>query len=1380
MDDPVTLESFQWDRPQRADLSLVVLGEPVYMASTNFLPLTIHPTRLHMDRRELEIPEHISLMVTGVQLNSTIKLSDTGSPRSVATPDDYYSDLGHYLFIVPESYLPYLEPLVNWKMRKGHPVTVATTSETGSTANSIKNYIQDAYDTWDSPLRFVVLVGDEDQGIPGHYIQNPEGTSLVTDHPYALLEGEDSFPEVFVGRLSVDTATQLITVVSKIVNYESQPYMGDSDWFKRALMLCTITAAASPQDAKNWVRRKLLENDYTEVDTFYYPFQSANGPYFVNPVNDGVGFINYRGLGHYSGWSGPFIENSTLYSLSNGQKLPIVTSVVCGGGDFASYVDPCFGELWVRLGTSAVPRGAVAFFGPSELYTHTQFNNILDIGIYAGIFDEGIEELGPALWNGKLELWRNYHSNEFFPFGQTPEFYHHVYNLLGDPGMRFWTDTPRSILVEHSNALNLDSDHISVSVTDLEGNPLPNVFVHAFNEENARGLWTDADGSVYLPFIAGLESALAVTVTGKNIQPYLGTVPISSTELPIDLLEWTISDDGLLHAGTTRHMNIVLANPGAVLENVELILETADQDEIGLLDSLLILDSFAGGGSEVMIDTFAVQVDSGAQHGHYVDFLLHVTAGEESWTWERTFPVQAPELRIMGFNLLNGQIAHADSAELQIDLANDGGSLTEEMQLVPLAHELVEFGTDTLLCPAVDADGSTTTLTSSWVHFSDQIFPGEDLVMQFLCIQPQRVDTLSYSWSMGSEGQFSPSRPDAYGYRVFDQWDINFSKAPTFSWNEVDPSLGGHGDVLALYDNYEEMDRAALVPLPFPVTYYGVEYESITVCSNGWIAMGSSPEVSFHNRRIPSPAGPAAMIAPFWDDLTTTPGHIVTYTNGNATRFVVEWSQVSNLSLNTDLSFQVIFYSQETHPTPSGDTEILFQYNAYENLDSWQNYATVGIESPDYSTGLEVTYNNLYTPSVPEINPGTALLFTTERGERLPPAVLEMSATDLYFSQNPWMTSRDSILISNTGVSTLMYNIEHVLEVPREPAANPYAGFDFVKGGAEPDGEILLRETRDEYGYEWLDQGMPGGPEYNWIDIVSPENLLEYEGDPDDYNTGPMDLGFSFPFYDDYYSTVNISSNGTLSFESQESPWANLPLPNVDAPPALIAAWWDDLNHGNTPEGELYFYSNDEDSVVITYLDFPKIVNYYRYTFQVILTSNGHILIQYQDVSGPVTSATVGIQNSQRSSGVQVVYNSANNIDDGTAILIRRPFSWFTADGWTGMLPADESQYFVVTVKSHAMMPGTYEIPLILSSNANNLSSVDMLITMDVIAGELPFGDVNGDYRLHIDDLMNLLDFILLVEEMTEEQFERADVVPDGVINVMDAALLVDLILAAP
>ena len=96
------------------------------------------------------------------------------------------------------------------------------------------------------------------------------------------------------------------------------------------------------------------------------------------------------------------------------------------------------------------------------------------------------------------------------------------------------------------------------------------------------------------------------------------------------------------------------------------------------------------------------------------------------------------------------------------------------------------------------------------------------------------------------------------------------------------------------------------------------------------------------------------------------------------------------------------------------------------------------------------------------------------------------------------------------------------------------------------------------------------------------------------------------------------------------------------------------------------------------------------------------------------------------------------------------------------------------------MMPGTYEIPLILSSNANNLSSVDMLITMDVIAGELPFGDVNGDYRLHIDDLMNLLDFILLVEEMTEEQFERADVVPDGVINVMDAALLVDLILAAP
>jgi len=75
----------------------------------------------------------------------------------------------------------------------------------------------------------------------------------------------------------------------------------------------------------------------------------------------------------------------------------------------------------------------------------------------------------------------------------------------------------------------------------------------------------------------------------------------------------------------------------------------------------------------------------------------------------------------------------------------------------------------------------------------------------------------------------------------------------------------------------------------------------------------------------------------------------------------------------------------------------------------------------------------------------------------------------------------------------------------------------------------------------------------------------------DDENLGPYYLGFDFPFYGNLFNSINVCSNGWLSFTSYYASYWNYPLPDPSAPENLIAPFWDDFYPGYG--GEYWFYS---------------------------------------------------------------------------------------------------------------------------------------------------------------------------------------------------------------
>jgi hypothetical protein len=207
----------------------------------------------------------------------------------------------------------------------------------------------------------------------------------------------------------------------------------------------------------------------------------------------------------------------------------------------------------------------------------------------------------------------------------------------------------------------------------------------------------------------------------------------------------------------------------------------------------------------------------------------------------------------------------------------------------------------------------------------------------------------------------------------------------------IAPSEGGSGTALAISDPGTGTEGDAVsavslanVSLPFIFQFYGVDYTQITVCSNGFVAMGITQDASFRNYHIPGAMGPAAMIAPFWDDLSTGTGSgIYTWFDAASHRFIIEWHQMKNgYQPSMNETFQVILYDPAYYPTSLGDGPIKIQYQTFNNVDSGTGnqehgvYSTIGIQDQMHQNGLEYSFNNTYPPAARHLANGRCIYIT--------------------------------------------------------------------------------------------------------------------------------------------------------------------------------------------------------------------------------------------------------------------------------------------------------------------------------------------------------------------------------------------------------------------
>lgn len=892
------------------------------------------------------------------------------------------------------SYLAKINEYVFWKRQKGANVNAVSTAVAGTSNTAIKTYIQNQYNNVATRPDFVILIGDT-QGsyiIPTHTVGSFPG-----DYPYTHLAGGDGLGDVFIGRISAENLSQLDTILAKGYAYEKNINVSAADWLDRMLLV----GDWSPSGISTMYINKYLKEVSTMINpnyTYTEIYGSDPSPTSMNAaINQGVGIFNYRGYLGMSGWS----PNES--SLVNGFKLPHAIIITCSTGNFSSS-SPGTTEAFIRLGTAAAPKGAVTAIGMATSSTHTSFNNTLNGGIVNGLYTHGMRTMGEALLNGKLYLHQIYGVSS--PSNATN--FAMMGNLMGDPTLEVFVTIPHEFSISVQPTVPLGLSLLDIAVSDM-GSPVEGACVTMSQGTTiiSRG-YTDVEGNVILILPDTMVVGDAVlTVSKHEFKPLQQTLTVinASTLVPGPVAidddnagESTGNSNGIANNGETIEVLFGLQNTGTNPINGISGYITTNNPYVTFVDSLVTYPDTPGGTLSFNLNPVVMQIAMNCPHQTMVRLHIMLTDGSgNSYDVSEYMQVESPQLRFMSYSILadaNQALDPGETAAFNITIQNAGTMMASGIHarlyslndLVSVTDNMGDFGD-------VAVSGLAATTTDNFTLTARaEVLPGMLIPMRLRLFNNDGFEQfVEFTLTIGVVSVGDPLGPCTYGYVIYDDQDTDYDLAPVYDWIGIAPAEGGQGVSLPISDVYvssNEGDQVgatslAVATLPFPFQFYGRIYEQITVCSNGFIALGVTENGEFRNFRLPGAMGPNPMIAAFWDDLATHTGSgIYTWFDRNNHAFVIEWYNMkSGYNGSSEETFQIILYDQSVYTTSMGDGPIKIQYKVFNNVNVQSgnrhgNFSTIGIVDHTGTVGLEYSFNNQYPTAAATLGHLRALYIT--------------------------------------------------------------------------------------------------------------------------------------------------------------------------------------------------------------------------------------------------------------------------------------------------------------------------------------------------------------------------------------------------------------------
>jgi len=453
-----------------------------------------------------------------------------------------------YVIVADRQFETTLQPFIQWKTKSGYNVIEAYTDDdaVGSTTTSIQLYLQGLYDAGnasDPAPTYVLIVGDHDgnYNVPAF---SGETGSHVTDVYYGCYDGgSDNIPDLYLGRMSANTTTELQNILDKILPYEMYT-IPDGTYLDRCMLIAGVDGTFAPTHGDGTISYGIREyfneaHGFSDIYAYYYSYTS--GDYHVMSSNDGgasndiknkisagVGFANYTAHCFEQGWGDPSVYNSDIPNFTNVDEYAFMIGNCCLSMKF-DYSD-AFGEQILY----AQDKGAINYIGTSN-------NSYWDEDVYWGIGvtslgitqanvpNHNYSNTGQGAYDGVMHEHGESFDEWFFTGGQMvycantqvqastsgrKQYYWEIYHNSGDPSLMPFLTQPETMTVSYSAPM--------IGNTTLNVSCEPYTYV-AISQNGVLldAKWSGANNSVTLDFPALTADAASIVATKQDRVPHI-------------------------------------------------------------------------------------------------------------------------------------------------------------------------------------------------------------------------------------------------------------------------------------------------------------------------------------------------------------------------------------------------------------------------------------------------------------------------------------------------------------------------------------------------------------------------------------------------------------------------------------------------------------------------------------------------------------------------------------------------------------------------------------------------------------------------------------------------------------------------------------------
>ena len=680
----------------------------------------------------------------GERLRKHYENRETGCEYMIITPDN-------------DGFIALADSIKQFRMEQGIPTEVFTVTQCGGNSfTSIRNFIHNAYNTWDMPPAAVLFLGDHSndgtQGIVSYTMNNHPGgdgyNPYISDHAYAVMN-YSHMPEIIVGRITGRDYDEMYHMIKKDLDYERRPPT-DPDFYdhpvtamgfqlERWFQLCSevVNGFWENELGKHPVRQNAIYQgtpgslwstyEYTNsvVDYFgptgcgYIPQTmshltdwSATGSTVNEAINNGAFLIQHRDHGAEEVWGEPNYNISYIKKLTN-KDLTYVMSNNCLTGRF-DYIgtggEGCFAEVFHRH-----QYGALGLIAATQV-SYSFVNDIYVWGAYDNMWPDFMPTYGtqhptcfilPAFGNaaGKYFLRQSSWTDDDW---KTITYY--LFHQFGDAYMKLYSEVPQELDVTMLPVLPTGNDQYQVKAD--EGATIcltANGQIIGF--DIATG---DTQHIAVTPQEIG--TTIKLTITKQNYYRYehlINTIPTEDPYLIFNAIEINDEQGNGNHTpdyNETCHFDVSLHNVGfSAMDNFNVTL-LCNHPSVEIFQNTFAYCGMNANETQMQNNAFTVYFGDDLNDQEKVKFYLKMVNASYTFTDSVILVVKAPSLKCRGFHItdLDGiemdRLMEGAPSYLIFDIENQGESKSMEISSqLSLLAPFLNLEESEIVIPPIDA-----------------------------------------------------------------------------------------------------------------------------------------------------------------------------------------------------------------------------------------------------------------------------------------------------------------------------------------------------------------------------------------------------------------------------------------------------------------------------------------------------------------------------------------------------------------------------------------------------------------------------------------------------------------------------------------------------